>query len=321
MDGFDPDALKRGVIIMAATNRPEILDPALLRAGRFDRRIVVDRPDLRGREAILRIHVKGVKLGPDVQLATVAARTPGMVGADLEALVNEAALLGARRSLDQVGMDEFDEAIDRILAGLERKSRLLSPREKRIVAFHEAGHALVALSCPNAEPVHKISIIPRGIGTLGYTQQVPTEDRYLMTQSELLDRLAVLLGGRCAEEIVFGEVSTGALDDLQRATGIARAMVTEYGMSEKLGPVVYERKRQPGFMEGPWPPASTYGEETARIVDAEVARIVEGARTRALDIITKRRVELERIASVLIEREVIHSDELGDILRGEPATQ
>jgi len=314
MDGFDPEALKRGVIIMAATNRPEILDPALLRAGRFDRRIVVDRPDLRGREAILRIHVNKVKLAPDVKLETIAARTPGMVGADLAALVNEAALLAGRRGRNAVEMAQFEEAIDRVLAGLERRSRMLSPREKRIVAYHEAGHALVAMSCPNAEAVHKISIIPRSIGALGFTQQLPTEDRYLMTRPELLDRLAVLLGGRGAEEIVFGEGSTGAMDDLQRATEIARAMVTEYGMSDKLGPVVYEREHRPAFLEVPWHPSPSYGEETARLVDAEVARLVEDARTRALDILTRRRKDLEALATALVEREVIDAQELEELI-------
>ncbi|MDP3936530.1 MAG: ATP-dependent zinc metalloprotease FtsH, partial [Deltaproteobacteria bacterium] len=314
MDGFDPEALKRGVIIMAATNRPEILDPALLRAGRFDRRIIVDRPDLRGREAILRIHARGVKLAPDVKLETIAARTPGMVGADLAALVNEAALLAGRRERDAVEMAQFEEAIDRVLAGLERRSRILSPREKRIVAYHEAGHALTAMSCPNAAPVHKISIIPRSIGALGFTQQLPTEDRYLMTQPELLDRLAVLLGGRGAEEVVFGEVSTGALDDLQRATDIARAMVTEYGMSEKLGPVVYERERRPAFLDVPWQHSPSYGAETAQRVDAEVSRLVEEARSRALDILNRRRKDLEAIAAALIEREVVDADELQELI-------
>jgi cell division protease FtsH len=321
MDGFDPEALQRGVIILAATNRPEILDPALLRAGRFDRRIVVDRPDLKGREAILRIHARGVKLLPGVKLETVAARTPGMVGADLAALVNEAALLAARRGLEGVGMAEFEEAVDRVMAGLERKSRLLSPREKRIVAFHEAGHALVALSCPNAEPVHKISIIPRGVGALGYTMQLPTEDRYLLTRGELLDRLAVLLGGRCAEEVTFGEVSTGAVDDLHRATAIARAMVTEYGMSDKLGPVVYERERRPRFLDAPWQSSPTYGEDTARVVDAEVARLVEEARTRALDIITKGRKDLQTIGEALIEREVVDAEELKEIMNNDGAAE
>ncbi|MFQ5457442.1 MAG: ATP-dependent zinc metalloprotease FtsH [Myxococcota bacterium] len=318
MDGFDPEALKKGVIIMAATNRPEILDPALLRAGRFDRRIVVDRPDLRGREAILKIHAQGVTLADDVKLATIAARTPGMVGSDLAALVNEAALLAARRGRDAVSMADFEEAIDRVIAGLERRSRMLSPREKRIVAFHEAGHALVAISCPNAEPVHKISIIPRSIGALGYTQQLPTEDRYLMTRSELLDRLAVLLGGRCAEEVVFGEVSTGAMDDLQRATDIARAMVTEYGMSDKLGPVVYEQGRRPSFLEGPWQHTPNYGDDTAKIVDAELARLVDDARGRALDILTRRRKDLEALATALMENEVIDAEDLARIVGPDP---
>src|SRR5512139_2154165 len=241
MDGFETN---KGVIIMAATNRPEILDPALLRPGRFDRQVLVDRPDINGREAILRIHSKNVLLGPEVDLRKVAARTPGFVGADLANLVNEAALLAARKNKDDVGPGEFDEAINRVVAGLEKKKRVMSQKEKEIVAYHESGHAIVAESVDHADPVHKITIIPRGIAALGYTQQQPTEDRYLMTRSELLDRLAVLLGGRVAEEQVFGEISTGAQNDLQRATEIARAMVTEYGMNERMGLVTYEKERR-----------------------------------------------------------------------------
>ena len=232
MDGFETN---KGVIIMAATNRPEILDPALLRPGRFDRQVLVDRPDINGREAILRIHSKNVLLGPDVDLRKVAGRTPGFVGADLANLVNEAALLAARKNKERVEPADFDEAIDRVVGGLQKKNRVMNPQEKEIVAFHESGHAIVAESVEHADPVHKISIIPRGIAALGYTQQQPTEDRYLMTRSELLDRFAVLLGGRVAEEQVFGEISTGAQNDLQRATDIARSMVTEYGMSDPWG--------------------------------------------------------------------------------------
>ena len=240
MDGFESN---KGVIIMAATNRPEILDPALLRPGRFDRQILVDRPDINGREAILKIHTRKVLLSPEVDLHKIAARTPGFVGADLANLVNEAALLAARKNKEKVEPADFDEAIDRVVAGLEKKKRVMNPKEKEIIAFHESGHAIVAESVQHADPVHKISIIPRGIAALGYTQQQPTEDRYLMTRSELLDRLAVLLGGRVAEELVFGEISTGAQNDLQRATDIARSMVTEYGMSDRLGLVTYERER------------------------------------------------------------------------------
>ena len=232
MDGFESN---KGVIIMAATNRPEILDPALLRPGRFDRQILVDRPDINGREAILKIHSKNVLLAPEVDLHQIAARTPGFVGADLANLVNEAALLAARKNKEEVGPADFDEAIDRVIGGLEKKKRVMNPKEKEIIAFHESGHALVAESVQYADPVHKISIIPRGIAALGYTQQQPIEDRYLMTRSELLDRLAVFLGGRAAEELVFGEISTGAQNDLQRATDIARSMVTEYGMSDRSG--------------------------------------------------------------------------------------
>src|SRR5690606_17535615 len=247
MDGFDP---RTGVIIMAATNRPEILDPALLRPGRFDRQVVVDRPDKRGREAILRVHAAGIKLAPEVELSEVAKRTPGFVGADLANLLNEAALLAARRDKSAVTMEEIDEAIDRVVAGLEKKSRLIDERERRIVAYHEAGHAIVAERVETADPVHKISIIPRGVSALGYTQQLPTDDRYLLRHQELLDRLAVLLGGRAAEELVFGEVSTGAGNDLERASEIARRMVTEFGMSERLGPVHLSSRRTSLFLDG-----------------------------------------------------------------------
>ncbi len=244
MDGFEAN---KGVIIMAATNRPEILDPALLRPGRFDRQVLVDRPDINGREAILKIHSRNVVLGPDVDLRKIAGRTAGFVGADLANLINEAALLAARKDKDSVMAVDFDEAIDRVVAGLQKKNRVMNPQEKEIVAVHESGHAIVAESVDHADPVAKISIIPRGIAALGYTQQQPTEDRYLMTRSELLDRLAVLLGGRVAEELVFGEISTGAQNDLQRATDMARSMVTEYGMSDRLGLVTYERPQRPGF--------------------------------------------------------------------------
>src|SRR5690606_2235872 len=242
MDGFDP---RTGVIIMAATNRPEILDPALLRPGRFDRQVMVDRPDMRGREAILRVHARSIRLAPEVDLTEVAKRTPGFVGADLANLLNEAALLAARRDEPAVGMEEIDAAIDRVVAGLEKRTRLISPKEREVVAHHEAGHAIVAERVETADPVHKISIIPRGVAALGYTQQVPSDDRYLLQRGELLDRLCVLLGGRAAEELVFGEISSGASNDLERATDIARRMITELGMSGARGPVTFHRPGGP----------------------------------------------------------------------------
>jgi cell division protease FtsH len=311
MDGFDS---RKGVIILAATNRPEILDPALLRPGRFDRQVLVDRPDLNGREAILRLHAKQVRLAPDVDLRTIAQRTPGFVGADLANVVNEAALLAARKDKDAVEMRDFEEAIDRVVAGLEKKNRMLNEKEKEIVAYHEAGHALVAASLPNADPVHRISIIPRGIAALGYTLQLPTEDRYLMTRSELLDKLAVLFGGRVAEELVFDEISTGAHNDLERAADIARRMVVEYGMSAKFGPLAFEAKRGPVFLDGNFAHAKEYSEETAREIDQEVSRIVHEAYARVRHLLTKRRDDLERLARRLLEKEVVEGEELRELL-------
>jgi cell division protease FtsH len=311
MDGFDS---RKGVIILAATNRPEILDPALLRPGRFDRQVLVDRPDLNGREAILQLHAKHVQLSPDVDLRTIAQRTPGFVGADLANVVNEAALLAARKDKDAVDMRDFEEAIDRVVAGLEKKNRMLNEKEKEIVAYHEAGHALVAASLPNADPVHRISIIPRGIAALGYTLQLPTEDRYLMTRSELLDKLAVLFGGRVAEELVFDEISTGAHNDLERAADIARRMVVEYGMSPKFGPLAFEKKRGPVFLDGNFAQAKEYSEETAREIDQEVARIVQETYGRVRDLLTKRRDDLERLARRLLEKEVVEGEELRELL-------
>ncbi len=311
MDGFDATV---GVIIMAATNRPEILDPALLRPGRFDRHVAIDRPDVRGREAILKVHVKGVKLAVEVDLAKVAALTPGFVGADLANLVNEAALLSARRNKGSVGMAEFQDAIDRIVGGLEKKNRMMNEKEKRIVAYHESGHALVAMSLPTADPVNKVTIIPRGIAALGYTQQLPTEDRYLMTREELLDRLSVLVGGRVAEEIIFKDISTGAQNDLQKATDIARSMVTEYGMSEKLGLVTYEKERRPLLLDTGRTPSKEYSEETARDIDAEVARLVEKAHERVRNILTERRDQLESISQRLLEKETITGEELQELV-------
>jgi cell division protease FtsH len=317
MDGFDPNT---GVIIMAATNRPEILDPALLRPGRFDRHILVDRPDIVGREAILKVHVQGVKLAKEVDLKVIAARTPGFVGADLANIVNEAALLAARKNKDQVEMDDLEEAIDRVVAGLEKKRKVMSKKEKEIVAHHESGHALVASVLPNADPVHRISIIPRGISALGYTLQLPTEDRYLMTKSELLDRLAVLLGGRIAEEITFGEISTGAHNDLQRATDIATSMVKEYGMSEKLGYITFEKEKRPLFLQSPFPSSKDYSEETAKEIDEEVKRIIDETHTRSKRILVQNQAKLKKLATLLLEKEVVEEDELKKIL-GKPLAE
>lgn len=307
MDGFETN---KGVIIMAATNRPEILDPALLRPGRFDRQVLVDRPDINGREAILKIHSKNVLLAPEVDLRKIAGRTPGFAGADLANLINEAALLAARKDKEKVESAEFDEAIDRVIGGLQKKNRVINSKEKEIVAFHESGHAIVAESVKYADPVHKISIIPRGIAALGYTQQQPTEDRYLMTRSELLDRIAVLLGGRVAEELVFEEISTGAKSDLQQATDIARSMVTEYGMSDRLGLVTYERVHQPMFIPENYAPAKTCSEEKAAQIDEEVARFVEEAHKRVQKILSEQRKVLDDLAHLLSQKEVVQGNEL-----------
>jgi cell division protease FtsH len=312
MDGFAPNT---GVIIMAATNRPEILDPALLRPGRFDRHVVVDRPDLLGREEILRIHTQNIKLSPGVDLKVIASRTPGFVGADLANIVNEAALLAARKNKESVEMADIEEAIDRVIAGLEKKNRLMSKKEKEIVAFHESGHAIIASLLPNADPVRRISIIPRGISALGYTLQLPTEDRYLMTKTELLDRLAVLLGGRVAEEIIFGEISTGAHNDLQRATDIATSMVKEYGMSEKLGYVTYEKEKQPLFLSSSLLSSREYSEETAKQIDEEVKKIVDDTYRKAKEILMAKKNELGELARLLLEKEVVEEVDLKKILQ------
>jgi cell division protease FtsH len=311
MDGFESN---KGVIIMAATNRPEILDPALLRPGRFDRQVMIDRPDINGREAILKIHSQHVLLGPDVELRKIASLTPGFVGADLANLVNEAALLAARKDKETVDSADFDEAIDRVVGGLEKKNRVMNPKEKEIVAFHESGHAIVAESVKYADPVHKVSIIPRGIGALGYTQQRPTEDRYLMTRAELLDRLAVLLGGRVAEELVFGEISTGAQNDLQRATDIARSMVAEYGMSDLLGPVTYDRPRQPMFLPESYTPAKAYSETRATQIDEEISSVMGKAQERVRNILSERRKVLDDLAHLLTEKEMVQGEELRKML-------
>jgi cell division protease FtsH len=312
MDGFDP---RVGVILMAATNRPEILDPALLRAGRFDRHVTVDRPDKKGRLDVLRVHAKKVALSPEADLEQIAAMTPGFSGADLANVINEAALLAVRRGKDQVGLSELQEAVERVIAGLEKKNRVLNKMEKERVAFHETGHALVALSIPGSDQVQKISIIPRGVAALGYTLQLPTEDRFLMTKSELENKVAVLLGGRIAEETIFGEASTGAQNDLVKATDIAKSMVKAYGMSEKLGTITLERERQPQFLQ--LPVASEkgdYSEETAREIDCEVRRIVDEQYGRVRRLLEERKPALQQGAQLLLEREVITGAELKAIM-------
>jgi len=311
MDGFDT---QKGVILMAATNRPEILDPALLRPGRFDRKVVIDRPDLHGREKILRVHTRHVTLAPDLDLSLVAARTPGFVGADLGNLVNEAALGAARAGKNAIELRDFEDAIDRIVAGLERKSKVINPAEKRIVAHHEAGHALIAELRPRADRVAKISIIPRGVAALGYTMQQPTEDRYLLTRAELLDRLDVMLGGRVAEEIVFGDISTGAHDDLRRATDLARQMVTRYGMSQTMGLATVEGPRMPLFLNTDTSQRLECSEETSQMIDHEVRQLLEEARERVHRDLSATRATLEALAALLIEREVIDREALDGLM-------
>jgi cell division protease FtsH len=314
MDGFDA---RKAVVIMAATNRPEILDPALLRPGRFDRQVVVDRPDRQGREAILRVHADGIVLGDDIDLDIVARRTPGFVGADLANLLNEAALMAARRDSEAVTMQDVDAAIDRVIAGLEKRNRLVNDREREIVAYHEAGHAIVAERVEFADPVHKISIIPRGVAALGYTQQLPDEDRYLIQKRELEDRLAVLLGGRAAEEIVYGELSSGAGNDLERATDLARRMVAELGMSDVLGPVSFHRRRSQ-FLQAMEEPAGDFSEDTARTIDAEVRRILVHEYERARAVLARERGALEELTRRLLEQEVVERDELRALLGKTP---
>ncbi len=312
MDGFDP---RVGVIMLAATNRPEILDQALLRAGRFDRQVLVDRPDRPGRAAILAIHAKSIKLAPDVDLDKIAAMTPGMVGADLANVVNEAALLAIRRSRETAEHRDFEEAVERVIAGLEKRNRVLSVEERKRVAHHEVGHALVAMSLPGCDPVQKISIIPRGIAALGYTLQLPIEDRYLLTRSELENRIAVLLGGRMAEELVFGEASTGAADDLQKATTIAKRMVKDYGMSDKLGTVALDESVQPTFLKNMESHATpTYSEHTAQQVDQEVRRLIEEQGIRVRELLTRLRPVLLNGAETLLKAEVMSGEELMALL-------
>ncbi len=307
LDGFDPNM---GVILMAATNRPEILDPALLRPGRFDRQILVDRPDKIGRAEILKVHLKKVTSAENLDVDTLAGMTAGMVGADLANLVNEAALLSVRRNKAQVGMAEFGEAIERVVAGLEKKNRLINPKEKEIVAYHELGHAIIAMSLPETDPVQKISIIPRGIAALGYTMQVPTEDRFLMRRTELLNRIATLLGGRAAEEIFFDDISTGAHNDLSRATDIARSMVKEYGMSRALGQVYFAHDNPNPFMVQNQNASGNYSEMTANLIDKEIRRIIDEQHDRAVEILRTNRDIINQAAKNLLEKEIIEGEEL-----------
>ena len=312
MDGFDP---KQGLIVMAATNRPEILDQALLRPGRFDVHILVDRPDVRGRQAILEIHSRKIKMADDVDLKTLAARTVGMVGADIGNLVNQAALLAARKNKKSVEMIDFEEAIDRVQTGTQKKKWVISKKERKMVAYHELGHAITATILPYADPVHKVTIIPRSMGSLGHTLQLPTEDRYLMTKSELLDRMAVLLGGRAAEELVFGEYSTGAHNDLDMASSIARKMILEYGMSQVQGPIAFEKEPRSMYLDsGGGGSLKTYSEETAREIDDEIKQLLREAYEKSKNILVQRRDALDRIARILMEKEILEGDELVKLL-------
>ncbi|MCU1460016.1 MAG: peptidase [Acidimicrobiales bacterium] len=314
MDGFDT---KAGVILIAATNRPDILDPALLRPGRFDRQIVVDHPDLEGRRAILNVHAKGKPLAKGVDIDVLARRTPGFTGADLANLMNEAALLTARRGFKEIGMPQLEEAIDRVIAGPERKSRIISEKEKRVIAFHEGGHALVGHTLPGADPIHKISIIARG-RALGWTLALPTEDKYLVRRSELRDELAMLLGGRTAEEMIFQDPTTGAQNDIERATQIARAMVTEYGMSDEIGPQQLGHKSGEVFLGREFGHQANYSDEVAARIDSEVRRLIDEAHSVAADILSEHRATLDRLADALIEKETLDTPEVMEILGGIP---
>ncbi|RMD64814.1 MAG: ATP-dependent zinc metalloprotease FtsH, partial [Alphaproteobacteria bacterium] len=315
LDGFDP---REGIVLLAATNRPEILDPALLRAGRFDRQVLVDRPDKVGRAQILRVHMRKIKAAPDIDVDQIAALTTGFSGADLANLVNEAALQATRRRGDVVTMEDFTRAIERIVAGLEKKNRLMNPKEREVVAYHEMGHALVALALPGTDKVHKVSIIPRGIGALGYTIQRPTEDRYLMTREELENKIAVLLGGRAAEKLVFRHLSTGAADDLAKATDLARNMVTRYGMDEELGYIAYDTD-SPGFLGQQAPGGSfferRYSEATAARIDLAVKRIIDTVFERATAILTRNRDILDTCARALLEKETLEEAELKELTK------
>lgn len=311
MDGFDAST---GVVVMAATNRPEILDKALLRAGRFDRQVLVDKPDLKDREAILKLYTGRMRLAGDVDLHVVAQRTPGFVGADLENICNEAAIQAIRRNHDKVTMRDFEAAIDRVIAGPEKKNRALNPEEKHRVAYHESGHALVAETVPTGEPVHKVSIIPRGVAALGYTLQLPVDEKFLSTEQELKDQVAILLGGRVAEELIFGDISSGAANDLERASEIARSMITRLGMSKKLGPLTYGKHHQLQFLGGEDHEERNYSEETARIIDEECRELVEEGHARARDILTGNRAALDALAAALAEKEVLDGEVVKEII-------
>lgn len=317
MDGFDE---KTGIILIAATNRADVLDPALLRPGRFDRHIVVDAPDVKGREEILKVHAKGKKFSPDVDFAVLAKRTPGFVGADLANIINEAALLAARAGKAEIGMDELEEGIDRAIAGPERKSRLINDREKKIIAYHETGHALVAKFLPGCDPVHKISIIPRGSAALGYTLQLPAEDRFLASKNELTNNICVLLGGRVSEELIFGDITTGASNDLERATQLARSMVTQYGMSS-LGPVVLGRQRHEVFLGRDLGEERNYSDQIAYAIDEEVTKIVEQCYARVKNLLSEKLDTLRLVAETLLEREVMDGHDLAVLLGEEPAEE
>ena len=311
LDGFDPSV---GIVLLAATNRPEILDPALTRAGRFDRQIALDRPEKSGRAAILKVHMRKIKPAADLDVDQIASITPGFSGADLANLVNEAALTATRRQGADVTMDDFTKAVERLVAGIEKRSRLLNTEERRIVAYHEMGHALVASALKGSDPVHKISIIPRGIGALGYTMQRPTEDRFLISRAALENRMAVMMGGRAAEQLAFGEVSTGAADDLDKATEIARAMVTRFGMDGELGQMVYEPQRQSFLGENPFTTqAKTYSEDTGREIDVAIRGLISGAYTRATEILTRRKLELETGAALLLQKESLTPEEFAPL--------
>jgi cell division protease FtsH len=317
MDGFESS---KGVIIMAATNRPEILDMALLRPGRFDRQVVVDPPDIAGRECILKVHIRGKKIASDVNLRVLAARTPGMVGADLANALNEAALLAARRGKKEISMQEFEEAVDREMTGIERRSRILKPKIKEKIAYHECGHAIVGAKLKHMDPIHRVSIIPRGVSTLGHTLYLPTEDQYLITREEILDRITSALGGRAAEEIIFNEITSGAYNDLMQVTGMARAMVMDYGMSDKLGLLVYRRRAQP-TREAPFPAQEdVYGDKTADAIDSEVRRIVDECYEKAKAILNENAELLRDMAGKLLEIEVLEGDSLRDFLGAEATT-
>ncbi len=318
MDGFDAN---QGIVVMAATNRPDILDPALLRPGRFDKKVVVDPPDVKGREAILKIHLRNKPIERDIDISVLAKRTVGFVGADLENLVNEAALLAARDGRTVITMTDFEEAIDRVIAGPARKSRIISEKQKRIVAYHEVGHAIISSMLPNADPVHRVSITPRGYAALGYTLHLPAEDKYLVSREELYDTITTLLGGRAAEEIVFGDFTSGAANDIERATEIARRMVCEYGMSEQFGPLAWGKTEHEVFLGKELTRMRNYSEEVAKMIDIEVQKIITDCYNKAKDILTKNRGKMEEIVSILMEREVISGDELRELLNGKETNE